>query len=126
MIVELMAEIVVTGEKDVRDIYSLAIRGITGEISDEYAATMIKAVYPKLILGFDKGKSEEVKEECLDILSEVFKRFTGLLLKKDDLVKKDVLMSTIPDQLRAQKPSLRKKATICIGAFAGVLTSRQL
>jgi hypothetical protein len=89
MIVELMAEIVVTGEKETRDIYSLAIRGITGEISDEYAATMIKAVYPKLILGFGADKKEDVREECLEILGELFKRFSGLLLKKDDLVKKD-------------------------------------
>jgi len=28
---------VVTGEKEVRDIYSLAIRGIIGEISDDNA-----------------------------------------------------------------------------------------
>ena len=51
MIAELMAEIVVTGKKDTRDIYSLAIRGITGEIKEENAATMIKALYPKLIIG---------------------------------------------------------------------------
>jgi hypothetical protein len=89
MIVELMAEIVVSGEKATRDIYSLAIRGITGEISEENAQTMIKAVYPKLVLGFGAGKSEEVAEECLEILGEIFKRFSGLLLKKDDLVRKD-------------------------------------
>ena len=51
MIAELMADIVVTGKKDTRDIYSLAIRGITGEITEEGAATMIKALYPKLIVG---------------------------------------------------------------------------
>jgi len=41
--------------------------------------------------------SEEVREECLDILGEIFKRFSGLLLKKDDLVKKDQLMVLIPE-----------------------------
>ena len=51
-IVEELAQIVVTGEKEVRDIYSLAIRGIIGEISDDNAQSMIKAVYPKLIQGF--------------------------------------------------------------------------
>ena len=124
MIVELMAEIVVTGEKDTRDIYSLAIRGITGEVSEEYAATMIKAVYPKLIKGFETNKSEDVREECLDILGELFKRFSGLLLKKDDLVKKDQLMSLIPEQLAFPKASLRKKATNCIGAFSVILNNR--
>lgn len=126
MIVELMAEIVVSGEKETRDIYSLAIRGITGEISEEYAATMIKAVYPKLVTGFGPGKNEDVREECLEILGEIFKRFSVLLLKKDELVKKDQLMSIIPDQLTSSKATLRKKATNCIGTFSVILNSRQL
>lgn len=126
LIVELMAEIVVTGEKDTRDIYSLAIRGITGEISEDNAATMIKAVYPKLVLGFGQGKTEEVREECLEILGEIFRRFPALLLKKDDLVKKDQLMAIIPEQLNFAKTSLRKKATNCLGAFSVILNMRQL
>jgi len=97
MIMEVMADIVVTGEKETRDIYSLAIRGIIGEISEENAPTMIKAVYPKLMLGFGQGKSEDVREECVDILAQIFKRFAAILLKRDDLVKKDELMLTIPN-----------------------------
>ena len=79
LIVELMAEIVVSGEKDTRDIYSLAIRGITGEFNEDNASYMIKAIYPKLAAGFGPGKSEEVKEECLEILGEIFRRFPLLL-----------------------------------------------
>lgn len=94
---EELAQIVVTGEKEVRDIYSLAIRGIIGEISDDNAQSMIKAVYPKLIQGFGQSHGEDVREECLDILTEIFKRFCILLLKKDDLVKKDELMKLIPE-----------------------------
>ena len=51
MIVEKMAERVVEGEKETRDIYSLAIRSIIGEINEEYAIAMIKSVYPRLIKG---------------------------------------------------------------------------
>jgi hypothetical protein len=126
MIIEVMADIVVSGEKETRDIYSLAIRGIIGEISDENSANMIKAVYPKLMAGFGNTKSEDVREECVDILAQIFKRFNILLLKRDDLVKKDELMLTIPNQLGFQKPSLRKKATNCMGAFAVILNGRQL
>jgi hypothetical protein len=85
---------------------------------------MIKAVYPKLILGFGNSMTEDVREECLDILSEIFKRFNILLLKKDDLVKKDELMKLIPEQLGFTKPSLRKKATNCMGAFCVILNQR--
>lgn len=46
-----MCEMVVEGKKDTRDIYSMAMRSINHEINEEYAASMIKTVYPKLIKG---------------------------------------------------------------------------
>lgn len=119
MIVEKMAERVVEGEKETRDIYSLAIRSIISEINEEYAVAMIKAVYTKLIKGM--GQSDEVREECMDILAEIFKRFSSLLLKNQTLVNKDELMKVIPEQLSRDKQSLRKKATNCMGAFAVIL-----
>jgi hypothetical protein len=78
------------------------------------------------MLGFGNTKTEDVREECVDILAQIFKKFNVLLLKRDDLVKKDELMLTIPNQLSFQKASLRKKATNCMGAFAVILNSRQL
>jgi len=120
MIVEKMAERVVEGEKETRDIYSLAIRSIISEINDEYAIGMIKIVYAKLIKGMNT--TDEVREECLDILAEIFKRFGSLLLKNQTLVNKDELMKVIPEQLSRDKLSLRKKATNCLGAFAVILT----
>ena len=120
MIVEKMAERVVEGEKETRDIYSLAIRSIISEINEEYAIAMIKIVYTKLIKGL--SASDEVREECLDILAEIFKRFGSLLLRNQSLVNKDELMKVIPEQLSRDKQSLRKKATNCLGAFAVILT----
>lgn len=97
MIVEKMAERVVEGEKETRDIYSLAIRSIISEINEEYAIAMIKVVYARLMKGM--SGSDEVREECLDILAEIFKRFGSLLLKNQTLVNKDELMKVIPEQL---------------------------
>jgi hypothetical protein len=124
MIVEKMAERVVEGEKETRDIYSLAIRSIVAEISDEFAIGMMKVVYARLIKGMNQA--DEVREECLDILAEVFKRFGGLLLRNQGLVNKEELMRVIPEQLVRDKPALRKKATNCLGAFAVVLNQKQL
>lgn len=95
MIVEKMAERVVEGEKETRDIYSLAIRSIINEINEEYAIAMIKNVYPRLIKGM--GASLEIREECLDIMSDIFKRFGSLLLKNSTLVNKEELMRVIPE-----------------------------
>lgn len=124
MIVEKMAERVVEGEKETRDIYSLAIRSIISEISEEFAIGMMKVVYARLIRGMNQA--DEVREECLDIMAEIFKRFGGLLLRNQSLVSKEELMRVIPEQLQRDKLSLRKKATNCLGAFAVILNQKQL
>ena len=71
MIVEKMAERVVEGEKETRDIYSLAIRSIINEGNDAFASAMIKSVYPRLLKGL--LGPHEVREECLEIFAEIFK-----------------------------------------------------
>jgi len=81
MIVEKLAEMVTgEGKKEVRDIYSLAIRSTIQELKDKEAANMIRTVYSKLIKGLKTG-SDDVKEEVLEILTEIFKKFGSLLIK---------------------------------------------
>jgi len=126
MIMEVMATNVVTGEKEIRTIFSLAVRGIIEGISEQNAPKMISTLYSKLKPGFEDSKSEDVKEECVDILAQICKRFNLLLLKKDDLIDKDDLMVKVLNQLGSEKSSLRKKATNCIGALAVVLNGPQL
>lgn len=56
MIVETLADKVVgDGKKDVRDVYSLAIRSIIHQLHDMAAVNMIRAVYPKLMKGLKTG-----------------------------------------------------------------------
>ena len=47
--------------------------------------------------GFGVKQSEDVHEDCIEILSEILKRFASLLLKREDLVLKDKLMVLIPE-----------------------------
>jgi len=95
LIVEKMSERVVQGEKETRDIYSMAIRSIINEINEEYAITTVKSIYPRLIKGM--SAAVDVREECLDIMADIFKRFGPLLLKNSNLVNKDELMKVIPE-----------------------------
>ena len=92
MIVETLADKVVgDGKKDVRDVYSLAIRSIIHQLHDLAAVNMIRAVYPKLTKGLKMGQ-EEIKEECLEIMTEIFKNFSQLLIKQNNLVNKDDIL----------------------------------
>ena len=59
--------------------------------------------------------ADEVKEECLDILTEIFKKFGGLLHKNNHLVSKDELMKCLCELLALPKEGVRKKVTNCLG-----------
>jgi len=75
MIIETLTNMVIDASaKDVRDIYSLTIRTSLVELKDQAAINMIRAVYPKLKNGL-KSNKEEVQEECIEILSEIFRNF---------------------------------------------------
>lgn len=51
MIVEKLAEMVIKGEKEVRDINSIAIKSIISNAEEEYAPALIKTIYPKMTQG---------------------------------------------------------------------------
>ena len=60
MIVESLAQMVISSNdsKDVRDIYSLAIRSTIQELKETAATNMIRTVYPKLKIGLQSGQEE--------------------------------------------------------------------
>jgi len=129
MIVETLASMVVdSNKKEVRDIFSLAIRSTIDELKDASANNMIKAVYPKLFKGLpnNQNKKEEVQAEVLDILAEIFKKFGNLLLKNNNLVNKDQLMVQIIDLIQSSNREVRKRATTCVGQFSIILNMKQL
>lgn len=124
MIVETLADKVVgDGKKDVRDVYSLAIRSIIHQLHDLAAVNMIRAVFPKLMKGLKVG-GEEIKEEVLEILTEIFKNFAQILIKQNNLVNKEDVLQQVCELLLFQGKGVRKKATNCLGQFAIVLTQR--
>jgi hypothetical protein len=124
--VETLADMVVdANKKEVRDIYSLAIRSTVHELKEHSVQDMIRAVYPKLLKGLRAG-NDEVKEECLDILAEICKKFGQLLYKKSNLLNKDELMKQLTDLLQQANEGVRKKSTVCLGQFSISLSSKQL
>lgn len=99
MIIETLTNMVIDASaKDVRDIYSLTIRTSLVELKDQAAINMIRAVYPKLKNGL-KSNKEEVQEECIEILSEIFRNFGQILFKNNNLVNKDEVMKILLDIL---------------------------
>ena len=98
-IVDKLTQMVIgTGSKDVRDVYSLAIRSTIQELNDQAAIRLIPPVLANLLKWLKEGK-DEVKEECLDILGEIFRKFSVVLIKNQKLVNRDDLMRIISGML---------------------------
>ena len=115
MIVTKLITEIVSGKLEALDIFSLTVRGVVSDCSDSYAPTLISTLYQHLVTGIERGCTE-VKEECLDICTEVFKRFGLIILRQPNLVNKETLMNAINTQLTSgQTLSLRKRASYAMG-----------
>ena len=93
-----LASEIVDGDEKTIDIFTLTVRGIVNEASDEGASGIITTLQPLMMKGIEQ-KSAAVKEECLDIFTDVFKRFGIFILRQQQLVNKDALMKAINSQL---------------------------
>ena len=88
MIVTKLITEIVGGQLEALDIFSLTVRGVVNDCSESYAPSLISTLYQHLHRGIEHGSSQ-VKEECLDICTEVFKRFGLIILRQQNLVNRE-------------------------------------
>lgn len=125
-ILKKVADCIVNGDKDFRDIYSICCKSIMAEITDTYAPTVIKSCYPILQTGI-KAKDEEVQEECVELLSEMLKRFATNIIQDQTLIKEKAILDQLFLILSASAPyTLKKKVAYCIGCLAVILSSSNI
>lgn len=126
MIVTKLITEITSGQPEALDIFSLTVRGVVNDCTDSYAPTLISTLYAYLLRGIETG-STEVKEECLDICTEIFKKFGLIILRQPNLVNKEKLMTAINQQLTSGSTlSLRKRASYAMGQFAVILNNQQV
>lgn len=123
LIVETLADKVVDakGTKEVRDVYALAIRSTIQELTDKAAVKLIRSINHKFMQGLALNL-DEITEEVLEILSEIFSKFPHILIKNTQLVNKDELVNVIGKLLHSKNKSVTKKATQCLGNIASILS----
>jgi hypothetical protein len=95
MILKKLATEVVEGKTETIDIFALCIRGIVNESTEERANGIITTLYPLLLKGIEQSRENQRKEECLDICSDLFKRFGLFILRQQNIINKDSLMKAI-------------------------------
>lgn len=80
-----------------------------------------------MLKGIQSSKDNVRKEECLDICTDLFKRYGLIILRNPALVNRDVMMQAINQQLcDGATVNVRKRASYCMGAFAQILSGKQL
>lgn len=94
MILLKLADQIVEGDAKTVDIFSLTVRGIVNESSEENASGIIATLLNPMTRGIET-KNNDIKEECLDILTDLFKRFGIFILRQQQLVNKDNLITVI-------------------------------
>ena len=87
---------------------------------------MIRHISPILQKGLG-AKTEDVQELCLDIVALLFKQFSGLLSKREDLVKRQQ-MEKLFCNLQSSKHTLkvRRKASNALGTISLIMNQTQL
>ena len=105
------------------DINSLTVRGIVQKTKDESANGVFTLIQP-LVKCIEQTKDSRRREESLDILTDIFKKYALLSQRQAGMFNKESLMKTIFAQLSTGATmNLRKQSCNCIGAFAAVLNA---
>ncbi|CAD7955472.1 unnamed protein product [Amoebophrya sp. A25] len=120
-----LAGLLIDGEAKVRDIYATCLKALLLELNPAMSTAVVcQQVLPRILAGIlSAGSPPEVKEECVDVLCEVLRRFGDNSRIQADRVTQGLLNLL---QSPATKLSLRKKTTVCIGILSTVLLERQL
>jgi hypothetical protein len=90
----LAGEIATGNAKDALDIYSLTLQNLVNAVKEQYGASMIRTLNNHLLKGL-KTDSDEIRQQCLDIFSDVFRRFGGVIVRQETLINKNELMKPI-------------------------------
>ncbi|CAG9331708.1 unnamed protein product [Blepharisma stoltei] len=121
-VIEKLGVCLVQGKVEFRDIYSTCLKGLISDVPDSYSRTVTSTMLP-MLMNCIKLNDPQVKEEATDILTELLRRFSAQLYGSND---RSDLINAVSALLNSDRPSIRKKATQCIGAAAVILPQSQL
>ena len=115
-ICEKLCDLILDGNGDLRDIYSIGLKTLIADVPEKIGAVISSKLCTRLIGGIAQDKNTDVKLECLDILSDLLKRFGKTVDNSHEAI-----MRTVQRQLLQARSMVTKRATACLGNLAVVL-----
>ena len=115
-----LCTLIVEGNSDLRDIYSIGLKTLISDVADSTGALVASKATGRLLHGINNSPAtavgDDVKKECLDNLSELLRRFGHHIAERDH----EAVMDSAIRALGAGKPVVRKRAAVCLGALSVV------
>ena len=94
--------------EDLRDVYSIGLKTAISDMSEAAGKVIADAMAPRLLNGIISSSSLSVKVECIDILSEMLKRFGESMGNVNGELTRLILK-----QLSNDKAQVRKRSIVC-------------
>ena len=114
-----LSSLIIDGKNELRDIYSIGLKTLINDVPDEMGSIVSKRLVEKLVYGINTTANDDVKSDCIDILSDLIRRFGHLV----DLTE---VTHVILNQLENNKSSIKKRSASCLGSIAVVCSDSLL
>lgn len=98
-----LSSLIIDGKPELRDIYSIGLKTLINDVPDEMGNLVCRKLVEKLVIGINAVSNEDVKRECIEILSDLIRRF-GHLVDLTDVTEIILL------QLENGKSAIKKRA----------------
>jgi len=116
-----LCSLILEGNEALRDIYCIGIKTLISDVPDHMGRSVATMLAPRLLAGVRQDDVPEVKLECLDIMSDLLKRF-GADVEAEHRALSDATLA----QLAHPKPVVLKRAIGCLASLAVVLSDALL
>lgn len=110
-----LCSLILDGQDALRDIYSIGLKTLIADVPDSMGNLVVERLTANLLTGISRPGAEDIKRECLDLMSDLLKRFGNL----NDREHIDIMNATVA-QLEHNKVIIRKRAANCLGSLAVV------
>lgn len=98
-----LSSLIIDGKPELRDIYSIGLKTLINDVPEEMGNLVCRKLVEKLVIGINTVSNEDVKRECMEILSDLIRRF-GHLVDLADVT--DIILL----QLQNGKSAIKKRA----------------
>jgi cullin-associated NEDD8-dissociated protein 1 len=110
-----LCSLVLDGKDALRDVYSIGLKTLIADVPESMGQMVAEQLTNKLLTGIGKQDSEAVQRECLDIMTDLLRRFGHLNALSHNEVMKQVVR-----QLQSDRAVIRKRSAHCLGALVVV------